>query len=170
MADNPESLINDKELAWDIAYAQKPYIDVAFTARQVGLLGIAAEIDNRAETIRQRAEETAQAEGRMKLKLEERQAFSRLCDETEEDILTLNDFKISNPQAGAGAWQNLMELLAENPSSTIRFVEYTKGKHALVGDIAAAAKIVDEPTIASILTESAAIIAAIKMASMPSKS
>ncbi len=122
-------------------------------------------IEQRAEIIGNQVEEIAQAEDRMRVKLEERQAFSRLCDETQEDILTLTDFKISNPQDATSAWHHLMEILSETPSPAIRFVEYSKGRHALVGDIAEAANTIDEPVIASILSESAAVIKAIKASS-----
>lgn len=162
MEENPENRITDVGLAWDMAYAQKPYMDVAFTARHVGLLGIATEIEQRAETAGKKVEEIAQAEGRMVLKLKEQQAFSRLCDQTEEDILTLTDFKISNPEGAVLAWQNLMGILAETPSPVIRFVEYSEGSFALVGNVAEAANTIDEPIIAAILNESAMVIEAIK--------
>lgn len=93
----------------------KPYIDTAYAARQAGLLGVAAEVEQRAESVGCQVEEIAQAEERMKARLQEQQAFSRLCDETEEDVLTLTDFKISNPQAADHAWWQLIERLTESP-------------------------------------------------------
>jgi len=150
-----QGLIKGTEAAWEIAYAQKPFIDIAQTARSVGQLGIASEIEFAGEREAQRVEEISNADKRSRQKLIEEQAFLRLCRESDEDIVDITDFKLSDPTHGNDAWNRLFVLLEDASDLPVRFVEYSQDKFALVGDVATTACMVSDSTIVTILKECA---------------
>lgn len=160
MSADSKQAVAEKDLVEDIAYARKPYDEVVRTAEQVGLLGVAAEIKFKADRAEQRVVEIAESEEHSKKKLEERQAFSKLCDETDEDILTQIDFKITHPTRGPDAWEKLEEQLRDEPSASIRFIEYYPDTFALVGNVSAAAAQAQDPDIAPILQVLAEVLKA----------
>lgn len=101
-----------------------------------------------------KVEDIAQSKGRLRQKLEKQHAFTRLCRETDEDILTATDFKLLDPTHGPEAWEHLRTLTVQMPELPLRFVEYYKSSYALLGNVAAASELVVDPAIKRILRES----------------
>jgi hypothetical protein len=155
----PTELINDPVIAWEVAHAQKPFMEIALVARSVGQLGIASSVEFMGEREVVRMEEIANADKyhdqRRKEILLEEQAFLKLCHESDEDILTPTDFKIANPRQGLQAWERLLQISQEYTDLPVRFMEYRPDNFVLIGNVAQAAKVIQDPEIAGILHESA---------------
>lgn len=162
MTERADTRITNKEIAVDVAYAQKPFIDLGIMARQLGQPKLAGDIEFTGEFEAARIERIANTLGSIQRKEMEDAAFSKLCRETEVDVLTATDFKITDDFEGIDAWGRLYELVHEEESELpLKFVQYGQSKYALVGDVATAAKqIHDDSILENIMVKLAEVLEA----------
>ncbi|MFT4532442.1 MAG: hypothetical protein ACI9T8_000465 [Candidatus Saccharimonadales bacterium] len=126
--------IFDKEVALNIAYAQKPYIDIAETSDAVGKHWLAQNIAKIGIRAAQQTEQLANHENRMRNRIMEKLAFLNLCEIHGGRIHTLTDFKLSDPKHGQGSWNAVYEVAEKEDNFPVQFTEYFDGHFALTGD------------------------------------
>ncbi len=163
--------INDKHVAWDAAHAQKPYWEIAAAARGVGNKSIAEITESRGRIAVQLVELSASKKGQFRERFERKLALSVLLRNSEEDVLTKNDFVRLNQTRGAEIWDALLaehlpvdsgapqDSQAETPPP-IRFHEYHPGHFVLMGDLTAAAAATEDQDLRGIYQYAIASIAA----------
>ena len=144
MTDIPETHETGPKIAAQIAEATKPYLRIAEVAREVGKIGIATEMEARANTIALRLERIASTSIGRRSGREAALALSLLFDETEgNSVLTEGDFRRNFGEVGQQAWTTLRTMATlEGDEVPFSFVEYHTGKFAMVGDVAATAALV----------------------------
>jgi hypothetical protein len=136
--------IGNKELAWDMAYAQKPFIDIAETARVVGKKWMASSILKMGEIAASKVQFISESDERWRRRAERDIALAELAEEYEGRIITWSDFRSEDPENGQVNWDKILEVAKNCDDIPIVVVEYHQDSFALVGDFREATKLIGD--------------------------
>ncbi len=127
-------LIEDKDLAWEMAHAELPYRELQLLAIGHGLVEIAKQMNGHANSTSANVRKKYLAQVR-------RERHEEIWNEYNGRVCTEEDFRRLSKRGGGMAWASLVAKLQseEAEQMPIRLVPIVEDEFAIVGDFATAA-------------------------------
>lgn len=128
--------ITDKDVALEVAYIVKPYIEIAQTAKSVGKQILADSIIELGKTRANYTQVFLEGEERHRQRQLASNALSDLYEQNDGLVLERYSFKTVPKELGDGllVWDAINERADTDEGFPISRIEYYDGEFALVGD------------------------------------